>query len=64
MEARVSEAGDWKQKYEDNDKMWRDKYKDRFFNHNYQQEDEQEFEEDDVTTEVKTYDDLFTVKEN
>lgn len=29
---KTSEAEDWKKKYEDNDKMWREKYRDRFFN--------------------------------
>lgn len=28
---RVTEAGDWKAKYEENDKQWRDKYRERFF---------------------------------
>ena len=31
LTTRVSEAGDWKTKYEENDKAWRDKYKERFF---------------------------------
>lgn len=29
---RVEQAGDWKQKYEENDKAWKQKYKERFFN--------------------------------
>ena len=28
---RVSEAGDWKRKYEENDSSWRQKYQERFF---------------------------------
>lgn len=60
MQTRVTEAGDWKSKYEQNDKEWREKYRDRFFNkpanEEYQQEDEQEYEE----TETKlTFEDLF-----
>ena len=31
LTVRVTEAGDWKTKYEENDKAWRDKYKERFF---------------------------------
>lgn len=31
MNNRVSESGDWKQKYEDNDRSWREKYQKRFF---------------------------------
>lgn len=30
FDRRVSESGDWEQKYKDNDKMWRDKYIARF----------------------------------
>lgn len=29
--SRVSEAGDWKRKYEENDSSWRKKYQERFF---------------------------------
>lgn len=32
LNTRVEQAGDWKQKYEDNDKAWKEKYKQRFFN--------------------------------
>ena len=28
----TSEVEEWKKKYADNDKMWREKYRDRFFN--------------------------------
>ena len=30
FEARVADNTDWKMKYEENDKEWRDKYKERF----------------------------------
>lgn len=29
---KTAEVNEWKKKYEDNDKMWREKYRDRFFN--------------------------------
>ena len=47
---------DWKTKYEENDAMWRKKYKERFF-----QKDEKEKDEDneDYGDEPKTYADLF-----
>lgn len=32
LETRVSQGGDWKKKYEENDAEWRQKYRDRFFN--------------------------------
>ena len=31
LSTRLNEAGDWKAKYEENDKAWRDKYTERFF---------------------------------
>lgn len=61
MATRVTEAGDWKSRYEENDALWRQKYRDRFFNVpdgvDYQQEDEAEYEE---TETPKTFDELFT----
>ena len=32
MNNRLTESGDWKTKYEENDAAWQQKYKDRFFN--------------------------------
>lgn len=57
------EAGssdDWKTKYEENDAAWRKRYKDRFLK---KPEKEPEIE-DDEKEEKKTYDDLFTMKED
>lgn len=31
FDKKAKDSTDWKQKYEDNDKQWRDKYKERFF---------------------------------
>jgi len=31
LESKTSDTTDWKSKYEENDKEWRKKYKDRFF---------------------------------
>lgn len=30
-ETRISESGDWKRKYEENDAEWRKRYRERFF---------------------------------
>lgn len=30
-DTKVHDSTDWKQKYEDNDKQWREKYRNRFF---------------------------------
>lgn len=52
-----SNAEDWKAKYEENDKKWREKYRDRFFT------SKEEVEEDDIEEpeekEKKKFEDLF-----
>ena len=53
-------SDDWKTKYEENDAAWRKRYKERFLK---KPEKEPEIE-DDEKEEKKTYDDLFTVKED
>ena len=55
-----SDEEDWKTKYEENDKMWREKYRERFFSKKVENEDE-DFEEDEVKS--LSYDDLFEEKE-
>lgn len=52
-----SDNENWKTKYEENDKAWRKKYKDRFFSKKEDEEIEDEEIEDDKTP--KTFDDLF-----
>ena len=47
---------DWKTKYEENDAMWRKKYKERFFQKEKEEKEEENNEDD---TEPKTYADLF-----
>ena len=61
-EEKVTNSGneDWKTKYEENDKMWREKYRERFFSKEVEKEDE-DFEEDEVKS--LSYDDLFEEKE-
>ena len=52
-----SNAEDWKTKYEENDKKWREKYRNRFFT------SKEEVEEDDIEEpeekEKKKFEDLF-----
>lgn len=43
-DARTKDATDWKKRYEDNDKEWRDKYKERFMSGD-SNEEEDDFEE-------------------
>lgn len=52
-------SDDWKTKYEENDAAWRKRYKERFL-----KKPDKEPEIDDETEEKKTYDDLFTMKED
>lgn len=54
-ETRISGSGDWKQKYEDNDKMWRQKYRDRFMSPTAPDDDP----EPDPEPAIKTFEDLF-----
>ena len=58
--ATNSDTENWKTKYEENDKMWREKYRERFFSKEVEKEDE-DFSEDEVKS--LSYDDLFEEKE-
>lgn len=58
-----SDADDWKQKYEENDKMWRDKYISRFYDKKEEElEIPTEHEEDEK--EYTSYEDLFEKEED
>lgn len=58
-----SDADEWKQKYEDNDKMWRDKYISRFVEKKeYELDTPTEHEEEEK--EYSSYNDLFEEEEN
>lgn len=53
-----SDADEWKRKYEENDKMWRDKYVSRFFDKKEEDlETPTEYEEEEK--EYNSYEDLF-----
>lgn len=56
LSSQVSQAGDYKKKYEENDAEWRKRYHDRFFSVT-----EDDIKEDDKDDEVekKTYESLF-----
>lgn len=55
-EDSLKDSTDWKQKYEDNDKEWREKYKSRFFEGSPAEHEEHEEHEERV---IKSFDDLF-----
>ena len=58
-----SDADEWKQKYEENDKMWRDKYISRFLEKN---EDELDTptEHEEEEKEYSSFEDLFEEEED
>lgn len=62
-DSRVNQGGDWKKKYEDNDREWREKYRDRFFGN---VEDTFELDapgEPETVIEKTRYEELFESKE-
>lgn len=62
FEEKTSDATNWKNKYEENDKAWKKKYSDRFFSKD-DDKDVPDDPEDPDDKPMKTFDDLFTVKE-
>lgn len=52
---------DWKAKYEENDKEWRQKYKDRFFSREV--EEDNDLDDDEPKPVKVTFDDLFVTNE-
>lgn len=61
-----SDADEWKQKYEENDKMWRDKYIARFLSKKEEEKitPSEHEEEEEEEKEYNSYDDLFEKEEN
>ena len=60
LKEKSSGQEDWKAKYEENDKQWREKYRDRFFEKKDEEIEDVNEEKDDTP---KTFEDLFKVKE-
>ena len=60
----TGDGEDWKSKYDELDKTWREKYKSRFFEstEKEKQEDNEEVEEDEIKKNYK-YEDLFKEEE-
>lgn len=52
LESKTKDATDWKTKYEENDKQWRNKYKERFFNNEGNNDDDKD---DDLDDEFEDY---------
>ena len=57
-ENKTKNSTDWEQKFKDNDKMWREKYRDRFFN---SESDDSEFDDkpSEDSGKIRNFDDLF-----
>lgn len=58
-QSRLEENGDWKERYEQNDREWRQKYKDRFFNNDPEPDPEPEPDKDPEQTTPTTFEELF-----
>lgn len=56
LKSKTEGQEDWKTKYEENDKMWREKYRDRFFE---KKDPESEPEPEPEPEPPKTFEDLF-----
>lgn len=63
FEEKTSDATNWKNKYEENDKAWKKKYSDRFFSKDGDGNDNPGDSGEPEDKPMKTFDDLFTVKE-
>lgn len=61
-DSKVKDQTNWKQKYEDNDREWREKYKERFFSSDDTNDKDNDLDLDDTEDEKKpkTFKDLFT----
>lgn len=58
LESKSKDSTDWKAKYEENDKTWRQKYHDRFFN-NGDNDNDNDNDDNDEGDAPKSFDDLF-----
>ena len=58
FDSRINDSEDWKSKFEENDNMWRKKYKDRFLEPSNINDNESHKQDDDENTNV-TFNDLF-----
>ena len=60
----TSDADEWRQKYEENDKMWRDKYVSRFFDQKDEGLETPTEHEEEEEKEYNSYEDLFEKEED
>lgn len=55
----TSDADEWRRKYKENDKMWRDKYVSRFFDKKEEDPETPTEHEEEEEKEYNSYEDLF-----
>ena len=62
LEKKTGGESEWKAKYEENDKMWRQKYRDRFLQASPKEDEKpaEETEQDDKPKLKTTFEELFT----
>lgn len=60
----TADADEWKKKYEDNDKAWRERYRERFFNPEVKDKDLDDKKEEEEPAVKTSYDELFITKED
>lgn len=63
FETKTSDATNWKNKYEENDKAWKKKYSERFFSKDGGNNGNPGDPDEPEDKPMKTFEDLFTVKE-
>jgi len=62
LQRQVSEAGNWRQKYEDNDREWREKYRERFMSDDPVPPPAPRINEPKPEPKYKSFEDLFTTE--
>lgn len=62
LNSKASGQVDWETKYKENDKAWREKYKERFFSANVNDDNDND-NDNDNDKKPKTFADLFKEKE-
>ena len=63
LEDRTKDSTKWKEKYEQNDKEWRTKYRERFFNKPEDTDEPEPPSDDDEKPKKLEFSDLFTTEE-
>ena len=63
FESKTSDSTNWKEKYEENDAQWRQKYKDRFFSGGSSDDGTDDDSIEEPAKKPLSFEDLFTVKE-